>query len=135
VHLVSVRRYACQRCGAITVVAPAETLTRRLYSAAAIAWALALFGVSLLSPAAVRQLVSPFRVVGYTSAPRWATLLRWCAAASGGRLFQTLRQLAPSGSARQVAETVAAAVSAYAIPSPSPPALEVLAFHGAARAR
>jgi hypothetical protein len=63
------------------------------------------------------------------------TLLRWCAAAAEGRLFHAVRQLAPSGTARQVAETVAVAVGAYALPSPSPPALDVLAFHGAALAR
>jgi hypothetical protein len=119
----------------VTVVAPAETLTKRLYSAAAIAWALALFGLSLLSPSAVRRMVSPLRVVGHTSVARWVTLLRWCQASAEGRLFLSIRQLAPAGTARQVAEAVAVAVGAYAVPSPSPPALDVLAFLGAARAR
>jgi hypothetical protein len=135
IRVVDLRRYECQRCGAVTTVGPAETLTKRLYSAAAIAWALALFGLSLLSSAAVRELVSPSRIIGYAAAPRWATLSRWCAAAAEGRLFEAVRSLAPSGTARQVAETVAVAVGAYALPSPSPPAPDVLAFLGATHAR
>lgn len=115
------------------MVAPMETLTKRLYTGAAIAWALALFGLSLLAPAAVRALVSPWRVLGDASAPRWVTLFRWCAAAAEGRLFRSVRH-APLGSARQVAEAVAVAVGAHAAPSPEPPSLEVLAFRGAARA-
>jgi hypothetical protein len=133
--VIQTRRYACQRCGAVTTVAPAETLTKRLYSAAAIVWGLALFGLSLLSPVAVREAVSPWPVVGHTSAARWMTLRRWCRAAAEGRLFHSIRQLAPSGTSRQMAEVVAVAISAYAIPSPSPPSLDVLAFQGAARAR
>jgi hypothetical protein len=113
-------------------VAPAETLTKRLYSAAAIAWSLALFGVLLLTPPAVRALVSPWQVLGAASAPRWVTLFRWCNAAAEGRLFRAVRSL-PAGSARQVAEAVAAAASAHAMPSPEPPPLDVLAFIGAAR--
>jgi hypothetical protein len=116
------------------VVAPAETLTKRLYSAAAIAWALALYGLVLLAPAKVRELVSPWRVVGLASASRWVTLARWCAAAVEGRLFRAVRNLPSSGTARQVAEAVAVAVGAHALPSPDPPLLGVLAFLGAARA-
>jgi hypothetical protein len=133
--MVQTRRYECQRCGAVTVVGPAEMLTKRLYSAAAIAWALALFGLSLLSPSAVRRMVSPCRIVGHASASRWVTLRRWCEGAAEGRLFRATQQLSPSGTPRRVAEAVAVAVGAYALPSPSPPALDVLAFYGAARAR
>jgi len=132
-RVVQVRRYECQACGAVTVVVPAETLTKRLYSAAAVAWALALFGLALLSPSAIRELVSPWRVLGNASAPRWVTLFRWCAAAAEGRLFRAVRNLPASGSARQVAEAVAVAVGAHALPSPEPPSLLVLAFLGAAR--
>jgi hypothetical protein len=134
IRVVRVRRYECQRCGALTTVVPAETLTKRLYSGAAIAWALALFGISLLSPVDVRALVSPWRVVGASSARHWVTLSRWCAAAAEGRLFRAVRSLALSGSARKVAQTVAAAVGAHTLPSPEPPTLDVLAFFGAARA-
>jgi hypothetical protein len=50
----------------LTTVGPAELLTRRLYSAAAIAYALGLLAISRLSAKAVRSAVSPFRVLGAT---------------------------------------------------------------------
>jgi hypothetical protein len=129
---VSVRRYRCIKCRAVLTVAPAETLSRRLYSAAAIGWSLALYGLSLLAPAAVRELVSPWRVVAASSATRWRTLSRWCGVVTGG-LFTKLSP--PTGStARQVAAAAATAISAYAVPMPEPPPLDVLAFHGAVRA-
>ena len=113
-------------------MAPAETLSRRLYSAAAIAWALALYGLSLLAPGAVRELVSPWRVVAASSATRWRTLSRWCAATASG-LFSRLPPLT-GATVREVAAAAATAISAYAVPAPEPPPLDVLAFHGAARA-
>lgn len=116
-------------------VVPAETLTRRLYSASAIAWSLALFGISLLSPAAIRALASPMRIVGATSSGRWRTLLRWCGAVAEGRLFlcATVR-VARKSRLRAVAEAAAASIAAHALPSPDPPPLPALAFIGAARA-
>jgi hypothetical protein len=54
VTVVLVRRYRCQRCRAVLTVGPAETLTGRLFSAAAVGWALALYGLSMLAPAEVR---------------------------------------------------------------------------------
>jgi hypothetical protein len=127
------RRYRCIRCRAVLTVAPAETLSRRLYSAAAIAWSLALYGLSLLAPGAVRELVSPWRAVAASSATRWRTLSRWCAAVATGGLFTRLSP--PCGpTARQVAAVAATAISAYAVPAPEPPSMDVLAFHGATRA-
>lgn len=125
------RRYECQRCGAVTMVVPAETLTRRRYSGPSIAWALALFGISLLAPTAIRQLVSPWK----TWSTNWVTLSAWTRAAASGSLFKCVR-LAPLGwPARKVAERVATTVAAYAPPSPEPPSVEILAFFGAALAR
>lgn len=121
-------------CLAVATVAPAETLTKRLYSAAAIAWSLALFGISLLSATAIRQLVSPMRIVGPTSAARWVTVLRWCGAVEAGHLFVCARRAAAGASTRAIAEAAAAAIAAHALPSPEPPPLPVLAFFGAARA-
>jgi len=130
---VSVRRYWCIKCRAVLTVAPAETLSRRLYSAAAIGWSLALYGLSLLAPAAVRELVSPWRVVAASSATRWRTLSRWCGVVTGGGLFTRLPPLA-GATGREVAAAAAAAISACAVPVPEPPPLDVLAFHGAVRA-
>jgi hypothetical protein len=125
------RRYECQRCGAVMTVMPCETLTRRRYSGPAIAWALALFGVALLSPSAIRELVSPWRTWSST----WVQLLRWAGAAADGKLWHCVRPAPADWSARRVAERVATTVAAYAPPSPEPPAVEVLAFIGAALAR
>jgi len=127
------RRYRCTDCWAVLTVGPAETLTRRLYSAAAIAWALALYGLSLLAPQAVRELVSPWRVVASSSATRWRTLSRWSAAVIAGGLFSKLPPLTGS-TTRQRAAAAATALSAFAVPAPEPPPLDVLAFHGAAHA-
>jgi hypothetical protein len=114
------------------MVVPAEVLTKRRYSAAAIAWALALFGLSLVSPAAVRLLVSPWR----TWNPRgWVTLLRWAGAAAEGRLFRCVRPLPADWPARKVAERVATTVAGHALPTPEPPSVVVQAFLGAALAR
>lgn len=127
------RRYRCIRCRAVLMVVPAETLSRRLYSAAAIAWALALYGLSLLAPPDVRELVSPWQVVTASSASRWRTLSRWCGAVAAGGLFTRLPPLI-GATARQAAAAAATAISAFAVPAPEPPPLSVLAFHGAARA-
>jgi hypothetical protein len=129
---VRARRYRCTHCRAVLTVAPAETLSRRLYSAAAIAWSLALYGLSLLAPGAVRELVSPWRVVAASSATRWRTLSRWCTATASG-LFTRLPPLT-GATVREVAAAAAVALSAHAVPAPEPPSLDVLAFHGAARA-
>jgi hypothetical protein len=129
---IQLRRYRCIQCLALMTVTPAETLSRRLYSAAAIAWALALYGLSLLAPAEVRELVSPWRVVAASSATRWRTLSRWCRAAAAG-LFGRLPPLT-GATGRQTAASAALAISAYATPAPEPPPLDVLAFRGAARA-
>lgn len=114
-------------------VAPSETLTHRLYSASAIAWALALYGLQKLATAAIRKLVSPMLFVGATAAARWLTLRRWCRDVATARLFRGVRRV--PGTRREVAAAAASSLSAYALPTPEPPPLAVLAFHGAARAR
>ena len=134
VLVIALRRYRCVRCRAVTTVGPAELLTRRLYSSAAIAWALALFALAQLSPKAIRGLVSPMRCTGATSAARWMTLLRWSAAAAEGKLFRCVAALPSAWRPRRIAEKVAATVASYALPSPDPPSLIARAFAGAARA-
>lgn len=135
IQVLMIRRYHCVACGAVTTVAPSETLTKRLYTAPAIAWALALFGLLLMTPTAIRGLVSPLRIWGTTSGVRWQTLQRWAGAAAAGRLFPTVRAMPDKWPARTVAARVAATLSASTLPSPEPPPLDVQAFHGAALAR
>lgn len=138
IRVVMIRRYRCIACEALTTVVPCETLTKRLYSAPAVGWALALFGLLAATPRAIRELVSPWRVVGATSAARWQTLFRWAGAAATGRLFSSVGPIPPEWPARTVAARVAALLSACTLPSSDPPSAEPLdaqAFHGAALAR
>ena len=88
----------------------------------------------MLAPSAIRKLVSPWRVVGPTSARRWTTLLRWCTAITEGRLFRCVRFAQTRLSMRKVAERAAATIATYALPSPDPPQLDALVFFGAPRA-
>lgn len=134
VHVLRVRRYRCTRCHAVVTVTPAEVMHKRLYAAAVIGLALALFGLVLLSPWQVRQQVSPWQVVGATSSGRWRTLRRWCEAALEGQLWQSVRGRVAEGPVRQVAERCASALAGYALPSSQPAPLVVQVFHGAARA-
>ena len=128
-----VRRYRCTNCKALCTVAPRELLTQRLYSASAIGWALALFGVLGQAAAVVREKVSPLAIWG-TSARRWPTLQRWVAAIRGRRLWRCVRPTPPSWTVRQLAERAATTLAALALPSLEPPPIDVQAFHGAARA-
>jgi hypothetical protein len=72
------RRYRCQepRCGAVVVVVPAAVRRRFMYSAAAIAMALALWGAQGQSAAEVRAAVSVNPIAGL-SARGWRSLGRW----------------------------------------------------------
>lgn len=128
-----VRRYRCKICKALCTVGPREMLTQRLYSASAIGWALALFGVLGLAAAMVRERVSPWARWG-TSARRWPTLLRWVKAIRSRGLLRSVRPAPPTWTARRLAERAATTLAALALPSPEPPPIEVQAFHGAARA-
>jgi hypothetical protein len=132
--LVEVRRFRCTQCRSTVTVGPRELLTRRLFSAAAIGLALALFGLLDLSAGQVRARVSPWKVVGAGSALRWDSLLRWTRTAARGRLFEAVRPTPDSWTAREIAARSATTLAAHALPSPEPPQLEALAFFGAARA-
>jgi hypothetical protein len=126
------RRYKCTACGKVVTVGPSEALTGRLYTASAIALALALYGLQRLASAAVRALVSPMRVVGASSMARWPMLKRWCRVVGTPGLFSRVRRV--SGTARSVAAEAAASVAAHAVPALEPPPLHVQAFFGATRA-
>jgi hypothetical protein len=125
------RRYRCQPCGAVIAVVPAGVLRRRLYTAGAIALALALYGVIGLAPAEVRARVSPLRIVGATAAGGWASLRRWARAVRRGRLFGGVRAPAETATLRQVAARAATTLAAYA-PAAGGLALDSAAFLGAA---
>ncbi len=125
-----VRRYRCLACGAVVMVVPRGVLRRRLYSASAVALALALFGSARLAPVEVRARLSPLRIVGATAASGWASLRRWSRAVRAGRLFPAVRALPAEATLRQVAARTATTLAAYA-PGAGGLAIESAAFIGA----
>jgi hypothetical protein len=130
---IQLRRYRCRACGAVVTVAPRAVVCKRLYSAAAIGLALALWAVGRMSAREVRQRVSPWTCVGYAAAAGWTTLGRWAQAVLERRLFPAVRLVPEGWSPRKVAERVATTLAAMALPS-SDGSLPELAFLGAARA-
>jgi hypothetical protein len=103
---------------------------RRLYSAGAIALALAHYGVAGMAPAEVRRRVSPLRIVGPTAAAGWASLGRWARAVRARRLFPAVRALPAETTLRQVAARAATTLAAYA-PGVEGLTIESAAFLGA----
>lgn len=126
------RRYECQRCGAVMLVVPSVVLHRRLYSAAAIALALAIWSVEGKTPAEVRARVSPWRIVGPAAVGAWASLHRWAKAVRAGRLFPVTRALPADVSLRRVAERAATTLAALAPSSFDALPLVTRAYLGAA---
>lgn len=127
---VLLRRYQCQPCGAVVMVVPGGLLPRRLYSAGAVALALAFWGVAGLAPAKVRGRVSPFAIVGATAAAGWASLRRWSRAVRVGRLFPVVRTLPAEATLRHVAARAATTLAAYS-PGAGGLSIESAAFLGA----
>jgi hypothetical protein len=127
---ILLRRYLCRSCGAVIVVGPRCLVRRRLYSAGAIAVALALYGVAGLAPAEVRRQVSPLRIIGPTAVAGWASLKRWCRAVRARRLFPVVRALPADATLRQVAARAATTLAAYA-PGAGGLAVESAALVGA----
>jgi hypothetical protein len=125
-----VQRFLCKLCEAAMTVAPRELLTKRLYSAAAIALAVALFALARLPLHEVRARVSPWAVVGDTAAASWASVPRWAEAVRKGRLFE-VRGPPKDWTPRQVAERTSTTLAARAPPAPGPVDLVAAAFRGA----
>jgi hypothetical protein len=126
------QRYRCVPCAAVLAVVPCSVLARRRYSAAAIAYALALWGLALACAAEVRRRVNPAKRVGATAAAGWAMLRRWARAVKERRLFATT-PLPPPSTWRQVAASAAAALAGRADPASRTRPLEQRAFEAAAR--
>jgi hypothetical protein len=129
------RRYRCQPCKAVIQVVPRSVLRRRLYSAAAVGLALALWAVERLAPPAVRRRVSPWRVVGATAARGWTSLRRWARAVRSGDLFREVRASAPGVTLREVAARAATTLAAMAPSSSESLPVVTRAMLGAAHVR
>ena len=127
-----VRRYKCKRCCGTVTVAPLEVLRKRMYTAAAIGLALALFGLAGLSLREVRERVSPWATMGAASAATWHTVVRWTDAVREGLLFD-VRRPPETWTPRKVAERAAATLAsrASAPTTTGPPDLMSATFFGA----
>lgn len=123
------RRYRCQGCQAVFTVLPAQAQPRKHFSGAAIALALALWGLGGLGAAQVRAQVSDWGQLG-SSARGWRSLTRWARQAALGELFVGLDSRA-QGSSRQLAARAAQALGGHAPPQARGQPLEALAFEGA----
>jgi transposase len=131
VYALAVRRYECQRCGAVMTVVPAGMLAHRQYSASSIALALHLWLAMGLSDRVVRGRVCAWRRRG-RSARGWAQLYRWARAAAS--LF-ALPRPTPTGSARETAHRVLTTLRALAPAAVSAAPWTHQVFEGAARTR
>jgi hypothetical protein len=128
-----VRRYRCQLCSAVITVVPRQVLAKRLYSAAAIGFALALWGLLQWSACKVRQAVNPLQIVGATAIGSWASLRRWARAVGAGKIFRSLPRAALSATHRDAAAQAAVMLAASACPTSRELSVERRAFLGAAQ--
>lgn len=87
---ILLRRFLCVACGAVTSVGPSGTAHRKLYSGGAIAFALALWTLDLLTVGAVRERVSPWKFRGWSVEGRWSSLKRWGAELVRGGLWRSV---------------------------------------------
>ena len=129
------RRYQCQACGALLLVVPREVVPWRRYTAAAIAWALALWGHCRRPVTEVRRRTSTTPApAGFGEPGRWASLRRWVAAAVSGDLFPAakLRRLPMGEPVRTIAGRIARTLAAHALPTVRLLPIEAQAFHGGA---
>lgn len=128
VVVIAVRRYECQRCGAVMTVVPSGMLARRQYSASSIALALHLWLALGLSDRLVRERICSWRIWGQ-SARGWAQLYRW--ARSAASLFELPRMTGTSDAAIRVLTTLRALAPIALTGAP----IAIQIFEGAARTR
>lgn len=129
--LILARRYLCTKCGTVPVVVPREVRAKRLYSASAIGFGLALWGLMKMSARAVRERVNPAKFVAEPTLG-WATVRRWAKDVATGKLFFDLPRPPINSKLRIVAATAAAALAANAEAQTRVLPLELRAFVGAA---
>ena len=128
---VLVRRYRCQRCGAVSWTAPGDVLPRYLYSGPAMGWALALFCIANFSVSRVRGKVCVWRRAGASAHGRWTTLRRWLRKGKHGDLFGWVPWRLAAGCARMQLRPLATALAARAPPDYESLPLHDRSFYGA----
>ena len=120
------------RLRAVVLVVPRGILRRRLYSAGAIALALALWGVEEITPGEVRARVSPWRIAGAAATAGWASLRRWTRAVREAVLFTCVRALPDGARLRAIAARAATTLAAYVPSAADALPIPTRAFLGAA---
>jgi hypothetical protein len=128
--VVAVRRYRCTACDAVMTVLPATAQAFRHFSGAAIAMAMALWGLGGESARRVRERVNDARPG--PGARGWRSLARWAGAAAEGRLFAGLQLQGATGTPRERAARVAQALCGHAPPAARQGPVHDQAFVGAA---
>jgi hypothetical protein len=128
-QVVRCRRYRCTACRAVLTVLPASAVPSKHFSGAAIALALALWGVVGLSACKVRQAVNDWKHLG-AAARGWRTLVRWASQVATGKLFASLG-VCRTGRPREAAARAAQALCGWAPPQERGMALPWQAFSGA----
>lgn len=126
---IFVRRYLCTACGAVPVVVPREVRAKRLYSASAIGFGLALWGLMNLKATEVRQSINPAKIFGV--ADDWVTLRRWAKDVASGKLFVDLPRPPIDSKLRTVSARAATALAGHADASTRGLPLEHRSFYGA----
>lgn len=125
-----VRRFQCQACDAVIRVVQACATARKHFTGAAIASALALWGLCGLSAGQVRKLVNDRQTDGEAG---WTSLSRWADGIVGGTLFPELGLRGIAGSALAVAAKAASILCGWAPPAAREAPREHQAFAGACR--
>lgn len=117
--VIEARRYVCRECDSVLLVVPRGVVAWRQYTAAAIAWALALFGEGRPVIEVRRQTSTTATPAGFGERRRWASLRRWAAAAVERVLFgrAEVRQPPAHWTSRQIAAQVARTLAAHTRPS------------------
>lgn len=113
---ILLRRYKCQRCGAVLTVGPRGILRGYVYSAMALGLALLLWGVLHEQEVKVQRALGVHRIRGASRPERWQALRRWTKAAAKGQLWRTI-QVSLRGQVRELAERVARILCARAGPA------------------
>jgi hypothetical protein len=110
-------------------VLPASAVARKHFSAAAIALALALWGLCGQSVEQVRGLVNDWKHTGAMPG-RWRSLTRWAEQVAAGSLFSEL-EVRVEGTARRVAARAAQVLCGHAPPAERGQPVAWQAFVGA----
>ena len=124
------RRYRCTACKTVMRVLLASSVPRKHFSGAAIAMALALWGLGGKSAREVREQVSDQKILG-AGARGWRSLGRWARQVVAGQLFAGLGLCGLAGGPRAVAARVAQALIGWAAAGAREAAPEAAAFNGA----